>query len=65
LAQAKRIGITADKDIPTDPPDDGWDFNVGNTYTTGIHKALDQAAEKLKSLLGDALESFVDRIKRL
>lgn len=65
LAQAKRIGITADKDIPKDSPDDGWDFNAGDTYTTGIHKALDQAAEKLKSLLGDALESFVDRIKRL
>lgn len=65
LAQAKRIGITADKDIPKDSPDDGWDFNAGDTYTTGIHKALDQAAAKLKSLLGDALESFVDRVKRL
>lgn len=65
ISEAKRIGITADKDIPKDSPDDGWDFNVGDTYTTGIHKALDQAASKLKSLLGDALESFVDRIKRL
>lgn len=63
--EAKRIGITDEKDIPTDQPDKGWDFNVGDTYITGIHKALDQAAEKLKSLLGDALESFVDRIKRL
>lgn len=65
ISEAKRIGITADKDMPTDLPDEGWDFNAGDTYTTGIHKALDQAAEKLKSLLGDALESFVDRIKRL
>ncbi len=63
--EAKRIGITDDKDIPTAQPDKGWDFNAGDTYTTGIHKALDQAAEKLKSVLGDALGSFIDRIKGL
>lgn len=62
---AARLGITDDKDIPTDQPDVGWDFNAGDTYTTGIHKALDQAAEKLKSVLGDALGSFIDRIKGL
>lgn len=62
---AKAAGITDDKDIPTDQPDKGWDFNAGDTYTTGIHKALDQAAEKLKSVLGDALGSFIDRIKGL
>ncbi|MEC7118508.1 MAG: phage minor head protein, partial [Pseudomonadota bacterium] len=63
--EAKRIGITDDKDIPTDSPDVGWDFNAGDTYATGIHRALDQAAAKLKSLLGDALDLFIDKIKGL
>ncbi len=63
--EADRVGVTDSKDIPTDPPDKGWDFNAGDTYTTGIHKALDQAAQKLKSVLGDGLGAFIDKIKGL
>ena len=62
---AKAAGITDSKDIPTDQPDKGWDFNAGDTYATGIHKALDQAAQKLKSVLGDGLGAFIDKIKGL
>lgn len=62
---AARLGITDDKDIPTAQPDKGWDFNVGTTYDAGVHQALDQVRKTLESVLGDALGSFIDRIKGL
>lgn len=62
---AARLGITDDKDIPTDQPDKGWDFNVGANYDAGVQQALDQAAQKLKSVLGDGLGAFIDKIKGL
>lgn len=63
--EAVRVGVTKAADVPKDSPDVSWDFNAGDTYATGIHKALDQAAQKLKSVLGDGLGAFIDKIKGL
>lgn len=63
--EADRVGVTDSKDIPTDPPDKGWDFNAGDTYPTGVHKALDEIMNKVTSILGDGVRSFIDRIKGL
>lgn len=46
-AQAKKRGITT---VPPDAdPDEGWDYNVGEDYSGGIDRAIDDTAIKLKT----------------